>query len=263
MGSIVSYLSPRVDLSILSHFVTRRERHRTCAERENELDRLQEAMHAIEIILKELPKTQSVPLGRSFYYKPGKNPEDNELGGGRWVWDGFFQSIRPGQWKPFINIDKTCGVFVKPVALLEFILRMLDTSDLNLAFDPNNRKNSQKISDHLYNIRVIANHMKYPKRCRVVSRGKVLLKSARNEMFDKDGKMISVEQYFLQQYGVILKHPLIPCINVGEFICLFVCLCFNVYMPQILPSRVDIISRVFRLFKADRPDIISYCCIRR
>ena len=208
--------SSRVDLSILDHFVNRKVRYRTCAERDNELDRLQEAMHAIEIILKELPKAQAVPLGRSFYYKPGKFPETNDLGGGRWVWDGFFQSIRPGQWKPFINIDKTCGVFVKPIRLLDFILTMLDTNDLDWAFDPNNRKNSQKISDHLYNIRVIANHMKFPKRNRIVSKGKVLLKSARNEKFDKDGRMISVEQYFLQQYGITLNYPLIPCINVGE-----------------------------------------------
>ncbi|KAI6650883.1 putative translation initiation factor 2c [Oopsacas minuta] len=205
-----------VDLSILQHFVNRTENYKTGVEREHELDLLQEAITAIDIILKELPKSQAVSMGRSFFYKPQRFEEFNDIGRGRWIWDGFSQSVRPGQWKPYINIDKTCGVFVKPLPLLEFILNMLDTKDINLAFDPNNRKYSHKISDHLNSLHVISSHLQYPKRSRIVSRGSVLLKSARDEIFEKDGNKISVEQYFLQQYKIRLKHPHIPCINVGK-----------------------------------------------
>ena len=199
-----------MDLSILNHFVNRSEHYRTGTERETELDFLQEAITAIDIILKELPKSKAVSLGRTFYYKPQGLDGNNDIGGGRWIWDGFSQSVRPGQWKPFINIDKSCGVFVKPQPLLDFIQELIGTGD------PNNFKNRQKISDHLADLRVISKHLKYPKRQRIVSRGP-LLKSARDEIFEKDGRKMSVEQYFLQQYQIKLAHPLLPCINVGEF----------------------------------------------
>ena len=208
--------SHRVDLSILNHFVNRSEHYKTGTERETELDHLQEAITALDIILKELPKSKAISLGRTFYYKPRTLDESNNIGGGRWIWDGFSQSVRPGQWKPFINIDKSCGVFVKPQPLLDFIRELIGTDDINRACDPNNRKNRNKITDHLADLRILTNHLKYPKRQRIVNRG-TLLRSARDEIFEKDGKKLSVEKYFLQQYQVKLDYPLIPCINVGEF----------------------------------------------
>ena len=149
-------------------------------------------------------------LGRTFYYKPKSLDQNNNIGGGRWIWDGFSQSVRPGQWKPFINIDKSCGVFVKPQPLLEFIQELIGTDS-----DPNNKKNKQKISDHIADLRVITKHLKYPKRQRIVSRNP-LLRSARDEIFEIEGKKLSVEQYFSQQYQIKLSYPLWPCINVGE-----------------------------------------------
>ena len=43
------------------------------------------------------------PVGRSFFSAPeGYTPP---LGGGREVWFGFHQSMRPSQWKMMLNID--------------------------------------------------------------------------------------------------------------------------------------------------------------
>ena len=43
------------------------------------------------------------PVGRSFFSRPeGYN---HPLGGGREVWFGFHQSVRPSHWKMMLNID--------------------------------------------------------------------------------------------------------------------------------------------------------------
>ena len=43
------------------------------------------------------------PVGRSFFSPP--EGYDHPLGGGREVWFGFHQSVRPSHWKMMLNID--------------------------------------------------------------------------------------------------------------------------------------------------------------
>lgn len=43
------------------------------------------------------------PVGRSFFSPP--EGYDHPLGGGREVWFGFHQSVRPSLWKMMLNID--------------------------------------------------------------------------------------------------------------------------------------------------------------
>lgn len=42
-------------------------------------------------------------MGRSFFSSP--KDYDHPLGGGREVWFGFHQSVRPAMWKMMLNID--------------------------------------------------------------------------------------------------------------------------------------------------------------
>jgi len=51
------------------------------------------------------------PVGRSFFSAPeGYTPP---LGGGREVWFGFHQSMRPSQWKMMLNIDGKCSCMLQ------------------------------------------------------------------------------------------------------------------------------------------------------
>ena len=43
------------------------------------------------------------PVGRSFFSQP--EGYEHPLGGGREVWFGFHQSVRPSLWKMMLNID--------------------------------------------------------------------------------------------------------------------------------------------------------------
>jgi eukaryotic translation initiation factor 2C len=86
----------------------------------------QESVQAMDVILRHLPSTRYTPVGRSFFSSPSAplcalhaggggggyaqphmdNPQQlGGLGGGREVWFGFHQSVRPSQWKMMLNID--------------------------------------------------------------------------------------------------------------------------------------------------------------
>jgi eukaryotic translation initiation factor 2C len=83
----------------------------------------QESVQAMDVILRHLPSTRYTPVGRSFFSSPSaplgahhagggfQQPIDSKLGGGREVWFGFHQSVRPSQWKMMLNID---GKFKAP-----------------------------------------------------------------------------------------------------------------------------------------------------
>jgi hypothetical protein len=62
-----------------------------------------EAIQALDVVLRHLPSMKHTPVGRSFF-----SPPDSyflPLEGGREVWFGFHQSVRPSQWKMMLNID--------------------------------------------------------------------------------------------------------------------------------------------------------------
>ncbi|TKR83033.1 hypothetical protein L596_016687 [Steinernema carpocapsae] len=73
-----------------------------------------ESVQAMDVILRHLPSLKYTPVGRSFFSSPtaggaapaqGHFQQESKLGGGREVWFGFHQSVRPSQWKMMLNID--------------------------------------------------------------------------------------------------------------------------------------------------------------
>lgn len=62
-----------------------------------------ETVDALDVILRHLPSLRFTPVGRSFFSPPERMMQS--LGGGREVWFGFHQSVRPSQWKMMLNID--------------------------------------------------------------------------------------------------------------------------------------------------------------
>lgn len=58
---------------------------------------------ALDVVMRHLPSMTYTPVGRSFFSSP--DGYYHPLGGGREVWFGFHQSVRPSQWKMMLNID--------------------------------------------------------------------------------------------------------------------------------------------------------------
>ena len=74
--------------------------------------------------MRHLPSMRYAPVGRSFFSAPvGQTPP---LGGGREVWFGFHQSMRPSQWKMMLNIDVSATAFYKAQSVIDFMCEVLD-----------------------------------------------------------------------------------------------------------------------------------------
>ncbi|MEJ1271657.1 hypothetical protein NN561_002498 [Cricetulus griseus] len=63
-----------------------------------------ETIQALDVVMRHLPSMRYTPVGRSFF--TASEGCSNPLGGGREVWFGFHQSVRPSLWKMMLNIDE-------------------------------------------------------------------------------------------------------------------------------------------------------------
>ena len=70
-----------------------------------------DAIQALDVVMRHLPSMNYTPVGRSFFSSP--EGYYHPLGGGREVWFGFHQSVRPSQWKMMLNIDVSATAFYK------------------------------------------------------------------------------------------------------------------------------------------------------
>jgi eukaryotic translation initiation factor 2C len=85
------------------------------------------------------------PVGRSFFSPP--DVQYNPLGGGREVWFGFHQSVRPSYWRMSLNIDGknkiilfdqlfmylfsvSATAFYKSQPVIDFMCEVLDIRDI-------------------------------------------------------------------------------------------------------------------------------------
>ncbi|KAF8788013.1 protein argonaute-4-like [Argiope bruennichi] len=189
----------------------------------------QEAVMAMETILRHGPCKRATPIGRSFFYPPA--PQDiHPLGGGLEIWFGYHQSTRLGQWKPLINIDLTATAFYQKGPVLRYIADFLQI-DLRQLQQGGSLKDRDitRISKELKTMRIEVTHLRYRRKYRVI---KLTQESANAKMFTAttaDGQSVrmSVAQYFAQNYTA-LRYPHLPCIQVnpekkGIFIPIEVC----------------------------------------
>lgn len=79
-----------------------------------------DAILALDVVMRHLPSMMYTPVGRSFFSSP--EGYYHPLGGGREVWFGFHQSVRPSQWKMMLNID---GLFIFISCMLNVMARIL------------------------------------------------------------------------------------------------------------------------------------------
>ena len=82
-----------------------------------------DSVQALDVVMRHLPSMTYTPVGRSFFSPP--EGYYHPLGGGREVWFGFHQSVRPSQWKMSLNIDVSATAFFKAQPLVEFMCEVL------------------------------------------------------------------------------------------------------------------------------------------
>ncbi|KRX24853.1 Protein argonaute-2 [Trichinella nelsoni] len=163
----------------------------------------QDTVAALDVILRHLPSLKYTPVGRSFFSPPERF--FHPLGGGREVWFGFHQSIRPSQWKMMLNIDVSATAFYKSMPVVDFLSEILDAPHI-----PENRRPLR--------LKVEITHCgQMRRRYRVCN---VTRRPAQTQTFPlqiENGQTVecTVAKYFYDRYCIRLKYPQLPCLQVG------------------------------------------------
>ena len=191
-----------VDLSLLQEFIDRKKPYETSVTRQNEFDAGRSAIQVIEVILSQLPKSRYHTIGRSHYFDPGNNHVS--LGQGCDIWEGYYQSIRPGQWKPFVNLDVTFTAIMQDINLVEFICELTRCQYPEEAL---RGRNLAEVKSQLCGLKVSTNHLGYRRVYKLNNdKRKVLGKPAREHHFQLgDGAITSIEKYYMEKYKIRLQ----------------------------------------------------------
>ncbi|KAG8185286.1 hypothetical protein JTE90_023895 [Oedothorax gibbosus] len=173
----------------------------------------QDAVMAIETVLRHGPCMRFTPVGRSFFYPP--NPSDvHPLGGGKEIWFGYHQSLRLGQWKPTVNLDITATTFYSAQPVMKYIEEMLGGPRRANLDRPLRDSDITRLSKDMKNMRIETNHLRrYKRKYRILR----FTREPANRLEFKltiDNREVTktVAQYFADNYGP-LRFPHLPCIQ--------------------------------------------------
>ncbi|CAM9184982.1 unnamed protein product [Lampetra planeri] len=178
----------------------------------------EDSVQALDVITRHLPSMRYTPVGRSFFSPP--EGYYHPLGGGREVWFGFHQSVRPAMWNMMLNIDVSATAFYRAQPVIEFMCEVLDIQNINEQTKPLTDSQRVKFTKEIRgDLKVEVTHCGQMKRkyrvCNVTRR------PASHQTFPlqlENGQAMecTVAQYFKQKYNLQLKYPHLPCLQVGQ-----------------------------------------------
>nr|CAD2157536.1 unnamed protein product [Meloidogyne enterolobii] len=206
-----------------------------------------ESVQAMDVILRHLPSMKYTPVGRSFFSSPpvalgaqhitvsggpggggggggGGGPQGVDklggLGGGREVWFGFHQSVRPSQWKMMLNIDVSATAFYRKMPVINFMAEVLELP-MQALNDRRNLSDPQRVkfTKEIRGLKIEITHCGQMRRKYRVCN--VTRKPAQSQTFPlllENGLSIdcTVLKYFNDKYHMQLKYPHLPCLQVGQ-----------------------------------------------
>ncbi|XP_021356156.1 protein argonaute-2-like isoform X9 [Mizuhopecten yessoensis] len=176
-----------------------------------------DATQALDVILRHLPSMTYTPVGRSFFSPP--EGYDHPLGGGREVWFGFHQSVRPSHWKMMLNIDVSATAFYKAQPVIEFLCEVLDIKDISEQKRPLTDSQRVKFTKEIKGLKVEITHcgtMKRKYRVCNVTRRPAQTQSFPLQLDSGQTVECTVARYFLERYKMKLMYPHLPCLQVGQ-----------------------------------------------
>ena len=200
-----------INLANIQEFIERGRPYVTANDRVEDFNLCRTAIQAVEVIMGQLAAGKHVTVGRSFYLDPGNDPPN--LGEGCDIWEGYFQSLRPGQWKPYISIDTTASAMMKNLSLLDFMCDAVNARDPREAM-----RRKHELQKVLCSLKVLTKHLGFNCVYKINnSARKVFGKAPSQQTFNYgDGFETTTEKYFLKKFKIKLNLPDIPCVAVGN-----------------------------------------------
>uniref|UniRef100_A0AAX7VCU7 Protein argonaute-1 n=1 Tax=Astatotilapia calliptera TaxID=8154 RepID=A0AAX7VCU7_ASTCA len=187
--------------------------------------------------------TRYTPVGRSFFSSP--KDYDHPLGGGREVWFGFHQSVRPAMWKMMLNIDVSATAFYKAQPVIQFMCEVLDIHNIDEQPRPLTDSHRVKFTKEIKGLKVEVTHcgtMRRKYRVCNVTRRPASLQTFPLQLENGQTVERTVAQYFREKYNLQLKYPHLPCLQVGQEQ-------KHTYLPLEVRTNVD--RRSFANYDAD------------
>ncbi|BFZ21339.1 hypothetical protein BsWGS_24378 [Bradybaena similaris] len=183
----------------------------------NTLNIPEDSLQALDAVLRELPSKIYIPVGKCFF-----SPPDGcgvSLDSGREVWFGFHQSVLPSHWKMTLNIDASATAFYKKQPVIDFMCDVLKLSKITEQTRPLKDDQRVKFTKEIKGLKVEITHCGTMRRkYRVIN---VTRRPAQTQSFPLQlptGRTIecTVARYFMERHKMKLKHPHLPCLQVGQ-----------------------------------------------
>ncbi|CAG8636514.1 4391_t:CDS:10 [Ambispora gerdemannii] len=172
---------------------------------------VQTGISALEVLINQVPALNFTTLGRrAFFTREGSVP----ISGGLEVWQGYWQSLRPGQGRYYINFDTVATAFYQPGNLVEIFAKILGqrVEDFRYRISEPSRLRIEKLLKKL-KFRVSHRGEDFSPKYKIQ---KLSEKPANEQTFDRGNENptnVTIFQYFIQQYNRKLEYPLLPCIQ--------------------------------------------------
>ena len=176
-----------------------------------------DATQALDVVMRHLPSMTYTPVGRSFFSSP--DGYSHALGGGREVWFGFHQSVRPSQWKMTLNIDVSATAFYKAQPVIEFMSEVLEIANVNDHRKPLSDSHRVKFTKEIKGLKIEITHcgsMRRKYRVCNVTRRPAQMQSFPLQLENGQTVECTVAKYFFDKYKLKLKYPHLPCLQVGQ-----------------------------------------------
>jgi eukaryotic translation initiation factor 2C len=151
---------------------------------------------------------------RSFF----TDRETVNIGSGIVLWRGYFQSVRPGQGRMYMNIDISTGAMYRPGPLIEVMLDFLGIpTNQPLKLSPARgfpEREHQRVSRFIQGAKILQNGGTSLRSIKKLSKT-----GANNLRFQmRDGPTLTVAQYFQNTHNRPLRYPDLPCVEVCIYI---------------------------------------------
>ncbi|XP_038052098.1 protein argonaute-2-like isoform X1 [Patiria miniata] len=172
---------------------------------------------ALDVVMRHLPSMTYTPVGRSFFSPP--DDYFHPLGGGREVWFGFHQSVRPSKWKMMLNIDVSATAFYKAQPVIDFMCEVLDIGTSSDQRRPLTDSQRVKFTKEIKGLKIEITHcgnMRRKYRVCNVTRRVAQAQTFPLELENGQTVECTVAKYFKDRHRRILQYPFLPCLQVGQ-----------------------------------------------
>ncbi|KAG0230941.1 hypothetical protein BGW42_000592 [Actinomortierella wolfii] len=171
---------------------------------------IRQAIMSLDILLRHQPSFLYTTIGRSFYVRDNMVP----IPGGLEVWQGYYQSVRPGMGRMYVNIDLSARAFYEAGPLVDVASKFLgfrSPEDLARDMDPKSIKKLERfLKSRMFTVTHRSGHKKGLK---ISALSELPLKDL---FFNKDGQKTKVVEYFQTAYNVHIRYPGLPCVVVNR-----------------------------------------------